>query len=204
MKSASLLSMHCPDFGNGRFRPILPGDGEIGKALDTIGGIDGYQIWGLGMRGIAMRTQRDDHRSGYPYRTHTIREIRPSGEKTEYEKRLWGAKQKKVGVLFPYWSAHAYLTSDGSHILCIGLAKTEELYPWIKRCEQQGISFQRRSANNGKEQFLYVPWDMYKQSGLYFFEYPHRGEEPRVLKKKLKIELNAIQLTLQYQEEYII
>jgi hypothetical protein len=165
-KSLAILAEHCLDFGDDQIKLIDDEtDGEIGNDLDTLSGIDGYQKGPLGMIAIAGRAQR-----GTNWRTFTIRISRPSGARTEYEKRLWAVKHRHNGVLFPYWTTHSYLTSDGSSVLAIGLAKTEELYPWIEKCEQNGHRFGRKPAPGG-QWFLYVPWDMYQQSGLYFFEY---------------------------------
>lgn len=165
-KSLPILAEHCLDFGEGGIKLIDETDGEIGSDLDILAGIDGYQKWQMCMRAIAGRAQR-----GINWRTFTIRISRPSGAKTEYEKRLWAVKHKHEGALFPYWTMHSYLTDDGSKVCSIGLAKTEELYLWIEKCEQDGHKFERKTAYPGGQRFLCVPWKTYQESGLYFFEY---------------------------------
>lgn len=170
-KALPLLREHCLDFGEGLIRLISEKDGEVGKALDMLAGVDGYQEWIMCMRGIAGRAQRI--KSGYkPYRSFTIRTDRPNGTKTEYEKRLWAVKHKNDGAIFPYWTAQSYSTEDGSKVLCAGLAKTEELYPFIEQRENSGYRFPRKKPGNGDEEFLYVKWDLYRESGLFFYEYP--------------------------------
>jgi hypothetical protein len=185
-KSLPILTEHCPDFGHGQIKLIDEDDGEVGKDLDTLAGIDGYQRWQLCMRAIAGRAQR-----GSNWRTFTIRISRPSGARTEYEKRIWAVKHKNEGALFPYWTMHSYLADDGSNVLGVGLAKTEELYPWIEKTEHDGHRFDRKPAPGG-QRFLIIPWWMYQQSGLYFFEYSYKPPSLKGVKRKLSSEAQVI------------
>lgn len=162
------LMNNCPEFGRTKFEAIenpRNADG-LRKRLDVLAGIDGYQYWSLGMRGIAARVQQEPN-----FRTFSIREKRPEGTKTELERRLYTLKNKDKGCLSSYWTLQAYTTEGYNDLLSVGLAKTEELYRYIERYEASGKRFPRRRARNGGEQFLYVDWDLYKRSGYYFFEH---------------------------------
>jgi len=170
-KSLPLLRNNCIDFGEGLIKLIKGKDGDVGKALDTLAGIDAYQYYLANMRGIAGRAQRMKP-GRKPYRSFTIRTDRPSGSKTEYEKRLEAIKHKNEGAIFPHWTMQSYSTEDGSQVLCVGLAKTEELYLFIEERENNGYIFPHKKPENGDEEFLYVNWDFYKASGLFFYEHP--------------------------------
>ncbi len=172
-KALPILQKHCPEFGAGRYTLVGEHSGSIANDLDMLDGFDIYQHWRTGMRGIAGRAQRCEK----PFRTFSIRTGRASGAETEYKKRLQAIRHKLEGMMYPYWTMHAYLTMDGSQVQAIGLAKTEELFTWIYQREKSGYPFMRIPA--GRETFLAVGWDLYRGSGCYFYEYsPVVAEQP--------------------------
>lgn len=160
------LKKHCPEFGGMKFAVIENprGTDSLRIHLDTLAGIDAYQYWDRGIRGIAARVQQGN------FRTFTVRENRPTGAKTELEKRLFALHNKDRGCIISYWTLQAYMTRGYGKLLSVGLAKTEEFYQYIKQCEASGQRFRRQKASNGGEQFFYVSWDQYQRSGCYFFE----------------------------------
>ncbi len=162
-----LLSKHCKDFGGGKFEVFPKLDGlSAYRYLDQIAGYDGLQVWRPVMRGFALRVQWKKN-----YRTFTIREGRPSNARTEYDKRVEAIEHSDDGYMFPHWTIQAYMDHPGGDIFSIGLAKTRELYPWIKQIELNGHKFKRDHPNNSEETFFSVPWNMYRMSKLFFYEY---------------------------------
>lgn len=163
-----LLSRYCKDFGEGGKFEVFPKlDGlPAYRYLDQIAGYDGLQIWRSVMRGFALRVQWERN-----YRTFTIREDRPSKAITEYDKRMMAVEHSDDGYMFPHWTIQAYMDLPGGSIFSIGLAKTRELYPWIKQIELNGHKFYRNRPHNAEETFFSVSWDMYRMSNLFFYEY---------------------------------
>jgi hypothetical protein len=164
----SLLSRHCKDFGSRSTFEVFPKlDGNRAyQYLDKIAGYDGLQIGRSAIRGFALRVQVEKN-----YRTFTVREDRPTGAITEYEKRIMSVERGQDGYMFPHWTIQSYVDQTGGNILSIGVAKTREFYPWIKQTELNGHRFKRNHPHDAEEIFLVVPWDMYRMSGLFFYEY---------------------------------
>lgn len=163
----SLLAMHCKEFGShSKFEvfPTLNGNRTY-SYLDQIAGYDGLQIGRSAIRGFALRVQWEKD-----YRTFSIREGRPTNATTEYEKRRLAVEHSNDGYMFPHWTIQAYADCPGGDILSIGLAKTRELYPWIKQIELNDHKFWRGVSPTG-EIFFPVSWDMYRMSKLFFYEY---------------------------------
>lgn len=163
----SLLAEHCEEFGKkGKFKVFPRLDGNRAYSyLDQIAGYDGLQIWSSIMRGFALRVQVEKN-----YRTFSVREDRPTRAVTEYEKRVTAIELEQDGYMFPHWTIQSYVDRPGGNILSIGLARTREFYPWIKQTELNGHRFWRGQSPTG-EDFFAVPWDMYRMSGLFFYEY---------------------------------
>ncbi len=165
-----VLQQHCADFRDMEVM-VLPRAGDpLYHDLDVIAGIDAYQRSQSALRTIAARVQYVAY--GRPYRTFTIRTSRPHQHAaTELKKRLSQLAGRDAGFLYPYWTVHAYLSQEGTALYSVALVKTSELYFWIAQCSAQGESFAIRSSPDG-EDFLVVPWDHYRSSGNFFFEYP--------------------------------
>ena len=165
------LQATCPDFQGMEVEVLLHHRDRLHHDLDTIAGIDAYLRSPLVLRTIAARVQY-----GGDHRTFTIRVARPNHAVTELQKRLSQLAGRDSGMLYPYWTLHAYLSPDGTMLARAGLAKTSELYFWIAQ------QFANRDPRNPREpftskvsrdneRFLIVPWDTYRTSGNYFFEY---------------------------------
>ena len=165
------LQISCPDFQGMEVEVLLHHQDRLHHDLDTIAGIDAYLRSSQALCTIAARVQY-----GHPHRTFTIRVARPHQALTELQKRLSQLASRETGVLYPYWSVHAYLSLDGTRLLCAAVAKTSELYLWI--AQQYAIWDQRdprgpfkSKVSREKERFLIVPWDTYRASGHSLFEY---------------------------------
>ncbi|HZO74013.1 MAG TPA: hypothetical protein VFB60_17560 [Ktedonobacteraceae bacterium] len=165
------LRLSCPDFQGMEIEVLLHHRDRLHYDLDTIAGIDAYLRTPLGLRTIAARVQY-----GGLHRTFTIRVARPKQAVTELHKRLSQVASRDSGTLYPYWTLHAYVTADGSRLSHAGLAKTSELYVWLAQQfalldpREPHEPLMSRFSREG-ERFLVVPWDIYRASGHYFFEY---------------------------------
>lgn len=165
------LQRCCPDFQGMEVEVLSHHRDRLHHDLDTIAGIDAYLRSPMVLRTIAARVQY-----GSSHRTFTIRVARPNGAVTELQKRLSQIAGRDTGMLSPYWTLHAYLSPDGTVLARAGLAKTSELYFWIAeqlaRREPHEARYPFATKYSGeKERFLIVPWDTYRNSGNYFFEY---------------------------------
>lgn len=179
------LQTTCPDFQGMEVEVLSHHHDRVQYDLDTIAGIDAYLRSPLVLRTIAARVQY-----GGAYRTFTIRVARPNHAVTELQKRLSQIAGHDHGILYPYWTLHAYLSPDGTTLARAGLAKTSELYFWIaQQCAHQYTQRDPRNPRDQKEpiaskvsadneRFCIVPWDTYKHSGNYFFEYPDHSLRP--------------------------
>jgi hypothetical protein len=165
------LQASCPDFHSMEIEVLSHHRDRLHHDLDTIAGIDAYLRSPLVLRTIAARVQY-----GGSHRTFTIRVARPNHAVTELQKRLNQLAGRDSGMLYPYWTLHAYLSADGTTLARAGLAKTSELYFWIAQQFATRDPHERRGpfaskVSREKERFLVVPWDTYRISGHYFFEY---------------------------------
>lgn len=178
------LQTSCPAFQGMEVEVLLDHHNPLQHDLDTIAGIDAYLRSPLALRTIAARVQY-----GYPYRTFTIRVARPQQALTELQKRLSQLASRESGALYPYWSVHAYLSLDGTRLSCAAIAKTSELYLWMV---QQFANRDPRDLrwpfetriSHGQERFIIIPWDAYRASGNYFFEYADRSLMERTQKRQ--------------------
>lgn len=133
---------------------------ELARLIDTHSGIDWIQICGNGtksLRGIASRVQWD-----VDYRTFTIRTHRPSGAKTEYEKRSLEIKDGG-GWLLPAITTQAYVS--GGKLLSYGIIKTKSLYGHI---DNRGgpDSYNPIQNTDGSSSFIAVPWGEIERSEI--------------------------------------
>ena len=128
---------------------------SMARSLDIEAGIDFWHIRpGIGMRGIGSRVQWVDR--AYP--TFTIRKARPSGAKTEYEKRcsaLAGGKH----WLYPALMVHAYLANPkgSTDLLAVGMAATRDVFAVIADGEV-GKDYRVQINRSDKVEFLVVEW----------------------------------------------
>ena len=124
-------------------------DSNFARLLDMKAGIDGWQIRGDGMTGIASRIQQ----GWKAWDTFTIRMSRTSGAITEYEKRL---KAIETGeYIYPYLTIQAYIKTWSGPVLSVGMAKTSDIITFIKR----GLHTIKPTTN---AEFAVCPWDKMK------------------------------------------
>jgi hypothetical protein len=100
-------------------------DAELARILDSMAGIDGWQIGTCGVRGIASRIQ-----VGKNWRSFTIRLSVNSGARTEYEKRL-AAIESCDGWMYPALTIQAYSQSRAGPIIEAGIAYTRDVIGYI-------------------------------------------------------------------------
>ncbi len=165
-----VVQQHCPELRGSALR-IVEGriNNPIAYELDVCAGIDAYQRFSWGLRGITSRVQWEND-----YQTFTVRTRRPSGTTTEYTKRLTTIKRLDEGFFYPYWTIQAYVEKPGGRLLSVAVAKTVELYRYIEHRAQSGQPCRELPAGNGGERFLCVAWDQYRQAGHYLFTYRNR------------------------------
>jgi len=121
------------------------------KCLDAYSGIDHWQLKTDSgqIRGIASRIQW-----GCDWQTFTIRYSRPSGQSTEFQKRMAALESPCEGWLFPGLTCQAYLDCRGGVLLSVAVISTHELYRWIKENPRRT----RLRISSTGEEFLYVFW----------------------------------------------
>lgn len=130
---------------SGKIYTIESSSDEVLMKLDTMCGIDYIRENKDGMQGIAARVQW-----GNAWNTFTIREKRHTGNKTEYEKRIY---QMNNGFFYPYFTLQAYFDNrENNNLLSIGIIKTLDLYEFI---ELNPDKVNRRKSDN---EFIYVKW----------------------------------------------
>ena len=94
---------------------------SIGFNLDVLGGIDYLSVNEHGIRGLAVRCQFGD-----AYNSFTIRYSRPSGNKTEHEKRLY---QIDNGYIYPEFTIQCYFDSTkNNELLSMAIIRTDDLF----------------------------------------------------------------------------
>lgn len=112
------------DIGGGYIEPVESVMNEgMTKELDILAGIDAWQVINKkGIRGIASRVQY-----GRAWDTFTIRYSRPSGAKTEYQKRV--DQLTDGSFLLPEYTIQAYLDKQiGGSFASAGIIQTTQLY----------------------------------------------------------------------------
>lgn len=128
-------------------------DSNFARLLDMKAGIDGWQVHGEGMRGIASRIQQGSK----AWNTFTVRMARDSGAMTEYTKRVIAIETGKY--IYPYLTIQAYVKTWAGPVLSVGLAKTFDIIEFIKN----GFHTTNRTTN---AEFAICPWDEMAKRGF--------------------------------------
>jgi len=139
-------------------------DDRMAEKLDTIGGVDSWNIKQDDMiRGVASRVQWISKKdwTDKPPDTFTIRKSLPSGNKTEFQKRLDAIRN---GALYPHWTTQAYLDEPGGELLSMGRVRTEDLIRYIDDGEEDSEYFVKR--RDGQPNFFIVNWWRLKDHGI--------------------------------------
>lgn len=157
----------CPHLGGGSVEPVeaVTAEGTT-RSLDTLAGIDVWHYLDAdgGMRGIGSRVQwlhpdNPKWASRWPWCTFTVRSSLPTGNATEYHKRL-DAVTGKRGVLYPYLTVQAYVHERRAGPLdAVATVRTEDL---IRHIAERGA--QEVPGCTG-ERFYAVPWSELRSAG---------------------------------------
>ena len=128
-------------------------DNDMAKKLDTISGIDIWQIVDnqKGIRGIANRIQP----TGRSWDTFTVRRSLKSGNETEYHKRIRALMHPELGYLYPQITIQAYMNKGyNPPILSAGLIRTKDLFDALI---QNITSCEVKTVEGGNTMFV-VKW----------------------------------------------
>ncbi len=167
-----------PLVGGGLLRPVeAVATADFKDDLDLLAGIDAWQVdRGIPMmRGLASRVQW-----GGRYDTFSIRYRLPSGQPTEFAKRLISIQNKDKGHLFPHFTVQAYLARQGGDLLSCAVVETTALYDVAREMDAKGIfqnsyypeKFGIRALPDGTE-FIYLHWDFLLYHGVLKVENVH-------------------------------
>jgi hypothetical protein len=138
-------------------------DNEMADELDQTAGVDSWNVkTGDIIRGVASRVQ---YVSSIPFDsppdTFTVRKERPSGAKTEYDKRLDAIQNDG---LYPHWQTQAYLDQPGGDLLSLARIKTKALIRHIKNGDD-GDDYYVMDPE-GEASFFCVKWWRLNELGL--------------------------------------
>jgi hypothetical protein len=145
--------------GGGEVISMELSDDRLRKLFDATSGIDAWQYRdGLGMWGIASRVQP----IGRDYASFTVRESRRSGARTEFEK-LWDSVNADDGRVAPYWFVQAYMDSQSTTLLSVGVARMRSVLEFIRMdCDDQD----KRRCHDGSSSFWVARWDRMMRRGF--------------------------------------
>lgn len=139
-------------------------DSELANELDQTAGVDSWNIksddivHGIGSRVQYLSSSKLDS----PADTFTVRKERPSGAKTEFEKRLHAIQN---GGVYPHWTTQAYLPEPGGELLSLGRVRTKDLIFHIKDGEGGGEDY-RVVDPVGEASFYAVRWARLEAVGV--------------------------------------
>ena len=136
-------------------------DNKICTLLDLDCGIDYLLHRESFVFGLASRVQY-----GKNWRTFTIRKMRESATKTEYEKRKSAIA---VEGIIPKYDMQLYVDSNNEEILGLAIAKTKDLIEFIE-C---GYAEEKATGMDkiGQAKFYICSWDKLKELGYTVLEY---------------------------------
>jgi len=165
------IASSFPLVGGGTLKPVeATATADFKDDLDLLAGIDAWQVdRGVPMmRGLASRVQWCGR-----YDTFSIRYRVPSGQPTEFAKRLTSIRNKDQGHLFPHLTVQAYLEQPGGHLLSCAVVETAALYDVAQEMDNKGIfqnsfypeKFGIKTLPNGTE-FIYLHWDFLLYHGI--------------------------------------
>lgn len=115
-----------PLLGGGQLVRVEAVADHMRVVLDTLAGVDAWQVCGGAVHGIASRVQWDTGKAKF----FTIRGALPSGEPTEYQKRML-AHRAGDGRAGPTWMIHTFMAKDGVHVQRCMAVRTDALMDYI-------------------------------------------------------------------------
>jgi len=145
--------------GGGEVISMESSDDRLRRLFDSTSGIDAWQYRdGVGMWGIASRVQP----IGRDYSSFTVRDRRRSGARTEFEK-LWEAVNADDGRVAPYWFVQAYMNTESTSLLSVGVARMRSVLEFIRiDCDEQD----KRTCHDGSSSFFVARWDRMMSLGF--------------------------------------
>lgn len=163
---------------------------RIAEELDQTAGVDSWNIKHDDIiRGVASRVQyvSEMYWTNSPPDTFTIRKSRPSGAKTEFEKRLEAIRK---GGLFPHWTTQAYLDEQGGELLSLARVRTEDLIRYIDEGSESDGDYYVKTPK-GEASFFVVDWWRLKENGVGV-----KTEKPYESNAELRAKADALQVGL--------
>lgn len=140
-------------------------DERIADELDQTAGIDSWNIKHDDIiRGVASRVQyvSDMYWTNSPPDTFTVRKSRPSGAKTEFQKRLESIRK---GGLYPHWTTQAYVDEPRGDLLSLARVRTEDLIRYIDEGDEDDGDYYTKQPN-GEASFYVVDWWRLRENGV--------------------------------------
>jgi len=131
----------------------------IVSLFDRYAGVDAVTVDKHGVRGIALRIQRQKHAR---WESFTIRCSRRSGVATELQKRLHNIEH---GYIYPYLTCQFYCDVNGN-IIYGSIIRTTDLYEYVRNKLVFLCDHQYRQASEG-EGFIYILFDQLQNYGGY-------------------------------------
>ncbi|WP_185814162.1 hypothetical protein [Xanthomonas sp. SS] len=152
----------APLINGGVIRPVeAVAENNFKDELDLLAGIDAWHIQytPTAIRGIASRVQW-----GGCYESFTIRTRLPSGNETEFQKRLRALHNVDDGHLFPHLTVQAYLDRRQGALIAAAAVRTKELIETASVLIDLGERLVPRpdfygfKTNPDGTEFLYMRW----------------------------------------------
>ncbi|WDS34760.1 hypothetical protein [Pseudoxanthomonas sp.] len=158
-----------PIVNGGVIRPVETiANTDFKDELDLLAGIDAWQIQyaPTALRGIASRVQW-----GPCHESFTIRTRLPSGNETEFHKRLRAIESIEIGHLYPHLTIQAYLDQHQGQLIAAAAVRTKDLIEAAAILVENREKLRRRPdlygfiSNADGTEFLYMRWAylQYKQ-----------------------------------------
>jgi hypothetical protein len=164
------LVSKTPLVDGGLIRPVeAVAEKDFKDELDLLAGIDAWQVQynPTAMRGIASRVQWGGSHDSFSVRTRL-----PSGNETEFQKRLRAIQNSDSGHLFPHVTIQAYLNVPGGILLAAAAIKTIDLISAAALLMENRAKLYPRPefygfiSNTDGTEFLYMRWSYLQYKGL--------------------------------------
>lgn len=132
--------------------------GDLENMLDVTAGWDRLIVTRTGVKGVAVRIQ--DVRGGdAPYNTFTVRCSRPSGVRTEWQKRIEGIVKEDV---YPQLTMQGYV---GDGFFSFAIVRTIALFRTLAK-RQRADSLQTKSPREGDASFVFIAFEDLCKDGV--------------------------------------
>lgn len=140
-----------PKIGGGVIIPAESIEEEFASLLDTISGIDAFQVLDnkSGIRGIASRVQWNNT----PWNTFTIRAKTRFGYNCELSKKYHLIKSGEF--IYPFYTVQAYINKLHGNLLSAAAIKTFDLY---KSIDEQPQLWRTRENPQDGNLFIWASW----------------------------------------------